>query len=60
MLLLDRLDESVSTENNLEQSPQNNVSILHFFKIGYDYSSMKNSSCGSASSSDSVVSDGKK
>jgi len=58
-----RLGESVSAENNLEQPRQNNVSILHFFnKIkdpGYDSSlSMKNSSCGSASSSGSVVSDG--
>lgn len=56
------ISESVSTENNLEQPRQNNVSILHFFKIkdpGYDTSSSKkNSSCGSVSSSGSVASDG--
>jgi len=57
-----RFGESVSTENNLQQPRQNNVSILHFFnKIkdpGYDSSSSKkNSSCGSASSSGSVASD---
>lgn len=62
-IVVTRLGESVSTENNLEQPRQNNVSILHFFnKIkdpGYDSSSsMKNSCCGSASSLGSVVSDG--
>ncbi|GAU43612.1 hypothetical protein TSUD_185050 [Trifolium subterraneum] len=54
--------ESVSTENKLEQTRQNNVSILHFFKpkdsVNCVNLSTKNDSCGSVLSSGSVVSNG--
>ncbi|WJX94462.1 hypothetical protein P8452_75877 [Trifolium repens] len=54
--------ESVSTENNLEQLRQNNVSILDFFKPKDPVNCVnlltKNDSCGSVSSSGSVVSNG--
>jgi hypothetical protein len=54
--------ECVSTENNLEQPRQNIVSILDFFKpkdpVNCVKMSRKNDSCGSVSSSSSVVSNG--
>jgi hypothetical protein len=54
--------ECVSTENNLEQPRQNNVSILDFFKPKDPVNCVnlltKNDSCGSVSSSGSVVSNG--
>jgi hypothetical protein len=54
--------ECVSTDNNLEQTRQNNVSILDFFKPKDPVNCVnlltKNDSCGSVSSSGSVVSNG--
>ncbi|XP_045790720.1 uncharacterized protein LOC123885481 [Trifolium pratense] len=54
--------DSISTENNVEKPRQNNVSILDFFKpkdpVNCVNLSTKNDSCGSVSSSGSVVSNG--
>ncbi|CAK8562919.1 unnamed protein product [Lathyrus sativus] len=47
------VSDSVSTENNNEQPRQSNVSIRHFYSL-----LTKDSCCGSASSSGSVVSNG--